>query len=226
MTIKVLTWNFTGGGQDKWKFVLAREPDVALIQECHNPITYFGTGDQGIMDCILWRPKEGKSEKGNAIYVKNRTLRHFGLPNWKGWVVTGEANLNNIPTLIINIHTKFKVNPYVGTTFNQVIDELSTAFRAYKNIILGGDLNLSPIYGRKVGTPDKETLARLQTNFNLKDSTIKGLANEEEVPTTRWGYQNDYIFVSSNFKVLNFSVLRDGTPRSDHYPVIATLEGI
>lgn len=220
--MKILTWNFDGGGRDRWDEVLKYDPDIALLQECHDPEKHIQRRH------INENDKVKGLVKGNVIYSKNTQPLHLDNSTRGGHVTVARVVLQNMkPLLIVNIHVK-KPGGYIPN-LHSIVDYLAglEIIRASENLIVGGDLNLDIVYGRTNRPPRQRPVDRLLTEFNLRNCTTGPDGGRINTIKNCPEQQDDYIFLSPNMaeRVVKLQVL-GGVEKSKHYPVMVTLEGI
>jgi len=227
--MKAYTWNMQGGGKDQWSHVMkVIRPDISLLQEFRDPKNYFAASELDKLEAhVVWEKNEGKANKGIAIYASGLAIKENQFHKHQGWAMACEVILPvDTPLVLVNVHGEVKKNYYVTDTLHPLFDDLSPIIKTNKNVIVGGDLNVSIRYGEVYNTPKhKEFLDRLKRDFGLVDCTRMFFPSEQQTirGRSRYQYQDDYLFVSPEFRhrVIDSDILKDDATKSlsDHNPV-------
>ena len=135
---------------------------------------------------------------------------------------------------LINVHGEVKKHYYVTDTLHTIVNDLLPLMSCNACLLLGGDLNVSLLYGERTKNPRHQAfLERLAHEcalvnctacyFAVEPRTIRGRGQRQIAP-----YQDDYLFASPPLasRLAGVEVLDSPEVQkvSDHNPVIATFE--
>jgi exonuclease III len=233
--IRIATWNVAGTGKDAWAHVTSALPaDIVLLQECRDPAVYLPPdvyNHNGTF--IRWEPNDDSRGKGIAIYTHGLALASAIFQRYPGWAQVADVAMRDGEILrLINIHGEVKKSYYVTDTLNVILDDLLPLMSHHECLLLGGDLNVSILYGERTRNPrHRAFLARLSHGstlvnctsryFPMEPRTIRGRGKRQVGP-----YQDDYLFASQSLasRLVGVEVLDNAEVQriSDHNPVIAT----
>lgn len=232
--IRIATWNVAGTGEAAWTYVVSTLPaDIILLQECRDPAAYLSADvykQNG--PCIRWEPNNDNRGKGIAIYTRGLRLDTIPFPHHPGWAQVADVTIGNGPGIrLVNVHGEVKKNYYITDTLNTIMDDLFPLMPPNTYLLLGGDLNVSLLYGERTRNPrHKMFLERLANEcalvnctaryFPVEPRTIRGRGQRQIAP-----YQDDYLFASPPLadRLVKVEVLDNPEIQkiSDHNPVIA-----
>ena len=235
--IRIPTWNVAGTGKDAWTHVeLGLPADIVLLQECRDPAAYL---PMDVYDhngpFIRWEPNKDSRGKGIAICARGLVLASVPFRHHPGWAQVADVTMRDGEVIrLMNVHGEVKKNYYVTDTLNVILDDLLPVMSHHECLLLGGDLNVSILYGERTRNPrHRAYLARLTHEcalvncttryFPVEPRTIRGRGKRRVAP-----YQDDYLFASQALagRLVGVEVLDDPEVQrvSDHNPVIATFK--
>jgi len=233
--MKIITWNMDywkrKSEQRKlaWNYLLDTiDPNVALIQEIVPPETSYDSHH------VLYHEIDGKRKWGNALISKYPVHKEIyvnnSYPGASGLIIAELKISDNFLLTTINVYGQIDPNKYATTTMHHILSDLTPILdkKDKRNIVLGGDLNVSEQYDTKYKgkfASHKLVFDRLE-DFGLINCTKKfhnGHVQTHVHSSSKFEWQNDYLFVSKNIidqvtgcEVINGNGLLD---LSDHYPV-------
>jgi endonuclease/exonuclease/phosphatase family metal-dependent hydrolase len=135
---------------------------------------------------------------------------------------------------LFNVHGEVKKTYYVTDTLNVILDDLLPMMSRHECLLLGGDLNVSILYGERTRNPrhkaflERLTVACAFVNcttryFTVEPQTIRKRGKRQIAP-----YQDDYLFASQSLasRLAGVEVIDDAEVQkvSDHNPVVATFK--
>jgi len=233
--IRIATWNVAGTGKGAWAYVVSALPaDIILLQECRDPATYLPVDVYGHNSLyIRWEPNSDNRGKGIAIYTRGFLLASIPFQPHPGWVQVADVTTREGNVIrLINVHGEIKKHYYVTDTLHAMVNDLLPLMSRTNCLLLGGDLNVSLLYGERTRNPRHHAFLEPLTHecafvnctaryFAVEPRTIRGRGQRQIAP-----YQDDYLFASPPLanRLAGVEVL--DTPEvqkvSDHNPVIAT----
>jgi exonuclease III len=255
MLLKVATWNMGYWSHKKvhdeaWGFLMDElAPDIALIQEARPPA---GVDPSGMTWCPVKR-RNGKVEQwGTGIVTKGLPINCLLVEcSHPGGLVAAEVSIPDHPAVtVISMYGVLESVPhgqaYATTTVHRMLSDLTYLLMGegeyagkHKNVVLGGDLNISVQCDEMWGGKQRYTHAHRICFDRIEDF---GLTNcyapfyNDYVQTMRHSrsslpWQDDYLFVSRNLAaslkscvVLNEEYDECIKGFSDHNPVVAGLD--
>jgi len=135
---------------------------------------------------------------------------------------------------LINVHGEVKKHYYVTDTLHTIVNDLLPLMSRNARLLLGGDLNVSLLYGERTRNPRHQAFLERLTHeyalvnctaryFAVEPRTIRGRGQRQIAP-----YQDDYLFASPRLasRLVRVEVLDNPEVQkvSDHNPVIATFK--
>ncbi len=241
--LKMATWNMGYWQHPKihekaWDYLFNEiSPDIALVQEARPP------GNTAFQGCI-WKPVKrvsGKEEKwGSGVLTKSLPLKELEFRNCHpGALVGAEVELPGNKVLSAFSLYGLLDEGYATTTVHRMLSDLTFILMGkgeYKgknrNVLLGGDLNISVQWDEKYGKEARYTHAHKLCFDRIEDFGLTSCfsKNAEYVQTLRYArsnvpWQNDYLFTSKDLKAESCNVISDPKifPLSDHNPVVIEL---
>jgi endonuclease/exonuclease/phosphatase family metal-dependent hydrolase len=253
MALRVITWNmgyatpasYKSHVDEGWQWLLAREPDVAFVQEAHVPDWARARRP------ILYEPSYPTSAWGSAIVTREELTPKMVLSEDFPWlryffgrVVLASVILDGLEVLVGSIHAQ--AEPQDESRLDKTVLEKTkrrwttsvwevdlifhdlVPFLQGRSFIVGGDLNADPVMD--------ETLSKVGGNRAFfSDLGTAGLLNCSREPQQTFfasgkkPYQLDYLFASADWhdrlSKCAASGYEDFATLSDHVPLIAEFEG-
>jgi len=135
---------------------------------------------------------------------------------------------------LINVHGEVKKHYYVTDTLHTIVNDRLPLMSCNTYLLLGGDLNVSLLYGERTRNPRHQAFLERLTHecalvnctacyFAVEPRTIRGRGQRQIAP-----YQDDYLFASPSLAshLAGVEVLDtlEVQKLSDHNPVIATFQ--
>jgi exonuclease III len=235
--IRIATWNVAGTGKSAWAYVVSALPaDIILLQECRDPAVYLPADVYGHNSpCIRWEPNSDNRGKGIAIYTRGFLLASVPFQHHPGWAQVADVTMSEGNVIrLINVHGEVKKHYYVTDTLHAIVNDLLPLMSRNHCLLLGGDLNVSLLYGERTRNPRHHAFLERLTHecalvnctaryFAMEPRTIRGRGQRQIAP-----YQDDYLFASPPLASRLAGVEVLDTPEvqkvSDHNPVIATFK--
>jgi len=203
------------------------------LQECRDPAAYLPGGVYTRNSPFIhWEPNNDNRGKGIAIYTRGLFLASVPFRHHPGWAQVADVTTRAGEIVrLINIHGEVKKHYYVTDTLNVILGDLLPLMSCHDCLLLGGDLNVSVLYGERTRNPRHKTFLERLTNecalvnctaryFPVEPRTIRGRGKRQIAP-----YQDDYLFASQPLagRLLAVEALDDAEVQkvSDHNPVIA-----
>jgi exodeoxyribonuclease III len=232
--MKLISWNCQGAFRKKAEFILARKPDILVVQECENP-------ERLVFNSTTLQPRE-------FLWFGENPYKGVGVFSYGDFTFTlhGEYNPDFktvVPILVKSDYQSFTLiaicanNPKDRN--NQYIGQVWKAINQYDNIlsntstILIGDFNSNKIWDRKrrignhTDVVDRLNEKKIQSLYHLYHQQAQG----NEAHPTFYLYRHidkpyhlDYCFASDDFvqRFVDLEVGRyeDWIEYSDHSPLI------
>jgi exonuclease III len=236
--MKITTWNL-----DYWKRTPEQRtkawsylfdfinPDISLLQEIRPPETQLDNRS------FLYHEIDGKRKWGTALVsklpIQKEIYSNKSYPGASG-LITAEIKHNNSLTLtVINIYGLLDSNGYATTTMHHLLSDLTPILdhKGTRNIILGGDFNVSRQFDDKYNWPAHRIVFERIEDFGLINCTQKFFSKHIQTHVhnrSKFEWQDDYLFVSKNMESLITDCKVIGGESmleySDHYPVLIELK--
>jgi endonuclease/exonuclease/phosphatase family metal-dependent hydrolase len=240
--MRVATYNLLKGGTKRvhWlKMIVENEVDLLLTQESGpqehylSPLVYPALQRQSVWD------RATPNRWGSAIFSKTGTVNQLYIPRFNGWVVGAEITRlswrgkGKRPLLVFSVHVPYGQGGYT-TQAEAMLDEIAR-LAVGKDVIIGGDFNLSISHNDRTERPMSKRAAaihtRLTERFGLMNCWQEANPGRQPAQTLRWTgnrtipYHCDGIFVPARWRdrLRSCSVLSgaEWDPLSDHNPVLA-----
>ncbi|MDR3705276.1 MAG: hypothetical protein P4L28_05155 [Paludibacteraceae bacterium] len=235
--MKITTWNCNGAFRKKFKFLLKKDSDIYIVQECENPKETKDAEYTKWAENYLWI---GDSKnKGVGIFAKN----HIKLKplNWSN-IYSDHSVKYFLPCIINNdiqllgIWNHFNNSPNFGY-IGQFWKYLQINKNEFSNIIIAGDFNSNSIWDEwdrwwnhsdvvtELNTIGINSLYHKFHNEELGKETTPTfyLQRKKEKP-----YHIDYFFaskaISSNVQNIEIDSFDEWIQISDHIPITITLK--
>ncbi len=238
--MKIVTWNMdfwkrsTQQRKSGWRYLWeVINPDLALLQE-------IVPTEESFEDfSVLYHELDKKRRWGTSIISKHRISKEIYFNNYypgSSGLIVAEIKLSDTFTLtVVNIYGLIDSEGYATTTMHHILSDLtSTIHKTHgRNIILGGDFNVSEQWDKKYKNRDpmyKLVFDRLE-NFGLINCTKRFFNTHVQTHShsrSTFEWQNDYIFVSKKIidNVKDCEVITESEMNnfSDHFPVTIEIE--
>lgn len=232
--MKLITWNCQGAFRKKADIILAKRPDILVIQECEHPDKLaFSSTTQQPSD-ILWfgtNPHKGLGVFSYSGYKFQLLAEHN--PEFKIILpISVSGGLFDFTLFAIWANNPLdRVNQYIGQVWKAIhhYDTLLDTGR----LILTGDFNSNKIWDRKNREGNHSSVVDRLTGKNIYSIYHKHLKQEQgnETQPTFYLQRNksrpyhiDYCFTSSDIygKLQNLEIgtYDDWIAHSDHSPLI------
>jgi exonuclease III len=209
--------------------------DIILVQECRDPAIHLPADVYSHNSpFIYWEPNSDNRGKGIAIHTRGFLLASVPFQHHPGWAQVADVTMSNSNVIrLINIHGEVKKHYYVTDTLNVILSDL-LPLMSRNACLLGGELNVSLLYGERTRNPRHQAFLERLTHecalvnctaryFAVEPRTIRGRGQRQLAP-----YQDDYLFVSPPLasRLVGVEVLDNPKVQkvSDHHPVIATFK--
>ena len=249
MKVKIATWNMAYWSHKKyleeaWDYFLnGLDADIFFFQEAKPPKTINHQN-------LIWHnagKSAGRKDWGTGIYSKKYKLSEEpkeSIPEssrrlFKELCIVANTKIEGVKLTLISLYGRLdKVGSgptYCVPNLHKVLSDLTGILNGHidgkRNIVLGGDLNVSIQCDDKWGGNAHKIFFDRMNDFRLKDCfKLKG--HKDFVQTHRhrgskYKWQNDYIFVSQSLskKFVDCEVIATPEVRrySDHNIVVSTL---
>lgn len=232
--MKIITWNLDYWKRtpeqrtNAWNYLFNNlNPDIALMQEIKPPEMQMDNRS------FLYHEIDGKRKWGTALYskypIQKEIYSNKSYPGASG-LITAEININDsITVTVINIYGQLDCNNYATTTMHHILSDLTPILdhKGKRNIILGGDFNVSKQFDEKYNGPSHRIVFERIEDFGLINCTLKFYSKHVQTHVnnkSKYEWQDDYFFVSNNIenKISNCEVIASEPMLefSDHYPVM------
>lgn len=236
--MRILTWNMdywkrkTEQRKLAWEYLTNNlKPDISLIQEIVPPENSYNESN------VLYHEIDGKRRWGSAIFSKYQIYKELytnnGYVGAKGTIIAEIKISDNLSITVINIYGQIDPDGYATTTMHHLLSDLTTILNQKKrNIILGGDFNVSEQFDEKYKGefPSHKLVFDRLEDFGLINCTKKFYGRQIQThihSKSDYPWQNDYLFVSKSIvdrinkcEIINEEAILE---LSDHLPVLIEL---
>lgn len=238
--MKLITWNCQGAFRKKANIILAKTPDILIIQECENLEKLQSEKTLVLPENKLWFGDN--KHKGLGIFAKENILLRVGESYRSDLKYIVPIVLTNVDQesecLIIAIWANNKEDKD-----GQYVEQVWKAINHYENllkherVILVGDFNSNTIWDRPKRMGNHSDVVEKLASKNIQSIYHKHYNQEqgkEEQPTfflqknRNKPYHIDYCFTSHYFteklKFFEVGLYEDWILHSDHTPVTAEFD--
>jgi len=241
--MRVATYNMLKGGTKRvhWlKMIEENHVDLLMAQESGPqdhylpPLVHPDLQGQSAWD--MAKPNRW----GSAIFSKTGSVKQHKIPRFNGWVVGAEISTpawqraGDRPLAVFSVHVPYGQGGYTKQA-HALLDEI-VRLTVGKDVIIGGDFNLSISHTSRINKPmktrDAAIQARLAEEFGLMNCWQEANPGRQPAQTLRWTgnrtipYHCDGIFAPARWRdhLRSCSILSgaEWDHLSDHNPVIAT----
>jgi len=233
--------------EESWDYFLNEiNADIFFFQEAKRPKRIENDKN------FLWHntgESNGRKEWGSGIYCTRYKLSEepeesildWNRDRFKEFCVIANAKITeDISLTLISLYGRMdkignKRVKDASSNLHKIFSDLTGILNRHygkRNIILGGDFNISIQFDKKWGGDSGKILLNRLKDYNLENCyELNG--NEDFVQTLRFPksgtkWQNDYFFISKSIsrKFTNCEVVDNNLVRkySDHNPVVITLD--
>jgi exonuclease III len=228
--MRLVTWNCKLGLTKKLPFLMAFEPDIAVVQECAE-VSISSLKD--FFPSAIWVGENPR--KGMGIFTRG---------HWKGsiiekctqrWIVPVQIS-GPMDFLLIAVWTQRVGNRHESNYIGQLYQALSEhpEWFGKQPVVVCGDWNSNSIWDSQRRN-NHSTVVTLLERCGLVSAYHKhfGEAQGKETQSTHYfwhkrerGFHIDHMFVPENWTIQSVTLGDFDTwaTRSDHVPVIADLE--